>query len=85
MANPGRRRVGDTGTTAALESASRTLNESLVKVTERDIACRAFELYCQRGRQEGHDADDWLQAERELRGAASATVASSGHQAQGLP
>jgi hypothetical protein len=33
------------------------------------IAQRAYELYEQRGRQEGHDLDDWLKAEREQGGA----------------
>lgn len=84
MARPARRRVDNAVKAAALESPSRTPNEPLVEVTERDIACRAFELYCQRGRQDGHDADDWLQAERELRDAVSATVASSGTLAQRL-
>ncbi len=32
-----------------------------------DIAARAYSLYLDRGRQDGHDVDDWLQAERELR------------------
>jgi hypothetical protein len=32
-----------------------------------DIARRAFELYCARGCEDGHDIEDWLQAERELR------------------
>jgi hypothetical protein len=27
---------------------------------------RAFELYEQRGREEGHELDDWLQAESEI-------------------
>ena len=36
-----------------------------------DVARRAFELYCQRGRQDGHDLQDWLQAEQELRESAS--------------
>lgn len=35
-------------------------------LSDSDIARRAFELYCARGCQDGHDADDWLQAEREL-------------------
>ena len=69
---------------ATLESAAQTLNQSLVEVTKRDIACRAFELYCQRGRQDGHDADDWLQAEHELRESVSATIAPSRHAAQRL-
>ena len=32
---------------------------------------RAYELYEQRGRGDGHDWDDWLQAERELDEAAA--------------
>jgi hypothetical protein len=31
------------------------------------IAMRAYELYEQRGRQDGYALADWLQAERELR------------------
>jgi hypothetical protein len=34
-----------------------------------DIARRAFEIYCERGGHHGHDLDDWLQAEHELRDA----------------
>ena len=30
------------------------------------IRTRAYELYEQRGFQEGHELDDWLQAEREV-------------------
>jgi hypothetical protein len=36
-----------------------------------DVARRAFELYCERGGQDGYDIQDWLQAERELRQIAS--------------
>jgi len=39
--------------------------------TQGLIACRAYELYVQRGRQEGKALEDWLQAERQLAGAAS--------------
>jgi hypothetical protein len=44
-------------------------------VTESDIARRAFAIYCERGSQHGHDLDDWLQAERELRALVQAAVA----------
>jgi Protein of unknown function (DUF2934) len=27
---------------------------------------RAYEIYLERGKQSGHDGDDWLQAEQEL-------------------
>jgi Protein of unknown function (DUF2934) len=43
--------------------------------TDTDIAKRAFELYCERGRQDGRDVEDWLQAERELQETASSTAA----------
>jgi hypothetical protein len=40
-----RRRVDNAVTTGALESASGTPNQSVVEVTDRDIASRACELY----------------------------------------
>ena len=43
--------------------------------TTADIAARAFALYCERGRQDGRDVEDWLQAERELKRTASSTAA----------
>jgi hypothetical protein len=33
-----------------------------------EIAKRAFEIYLRRGSRNGYDFDDWLEAERELRG-----------------
>jgi hypothetical protein len=35
--------------------------------TEEQIRRRAHEIYMQRGPQDGHELDDWLQAETELR------------------
>jgi H+-transporting ATPase len=35
---------------------------------EQQIQQRAYELYEQRGRTDGQDLDDWLQAECEIRG-----------------
>ena len=35
---------------------------------DQQIQQRAYELYEQRGRADGHDLDDWLQAEREIKG-----------------
>jgi len=35
-------------------------------ITEDVIAQRAYALYLARGREDGHDVEDWLQAEREL-------------------
>ena len=42
-------------------------------VTDSDIACRAYDFYLARGCEHGHDLEDWLQAECELR--ASSTTA----------
>ena len=36
-------------------------------VTNGDVARRAYDLYLGRGCEHGHDVEDWLQAERELR------------------
>jgi outer membrane protein TolC len=35
--------------------------------TNAEIAARAYELYVKRGRNDGSDVADWLQAETELR------------------
>ena len=42
--------------------------QELVTDQEARIAARAFELYERRGRTHGCDVQDWLQAEKELRG-----------------
>jgi Protein of unknown function (DUF2934) len=42
-------------------------NPHPTSVDREQIAHRAFELFCARGCQDGHDLDDWLRAERELR------------------
>ena len=33
---------------------------------EHEIRLRAYDLYVQRGRQDGHALDDWLRAEGEI-------------------
>jgi hypothetical protein len=35
--------------------------------THEEIAARAYELYLSRGSEEGHEEEDWLLAEAELR------------------
>lgn len=40
------------------------------------IRCRAYELYEQRGRGDGHDLDDWLRAESEVTRKRAKTVAA---------
>lgn len=39
-----------------------------VSKLEERIRQRAYELYETRGREEGHELDDWLRAESELKG-----------------
>jgi hypothetical protein len=34
--------------------------------THQQVAARAYQIYLERGRQSGHEIDDWLQAEYEL-------------------
>ena len=43
---------------------------------ERQISVRAYELYEARGREDGHEQEDWLRAEEEITGrkARTATV-----------
>lgn len=36
--------------------------------THEMIAARAYELYVARGCEDGHDMEDWIRAESELRG-----------------
>lgn len=57
MAEKAKRRTGRTGG---------WLDVSDPKVYEA-IRQRAYELYCNRGRAEGNDMQDWLQAEKEIR------------------
>ena len=35
-------------------------------ITKDEVARRAYELFLARGQAEGHDVDDWLEAERQL-------------------
>ncbi len=43
---------------------------------ERQIRRRAYEIYEERGREDGHDLDDWLRAEAEITGATAETAAA---------
>ena len=41
-----------------------------------DIARRAYDLYLARGGEHGHDLEDWLRAERELKGSIASASAT---------
>ncbi len=49
-------------------AADRSATATIEREPQPDgIARRAYEIYCERGCQDGRDMDDWLQAEQELR------------------
>ena len=50
-------------------------DEGSLELTEEYIRQRAYELYEQRGRQDGYDLEDWYQAETEVYGKKSAAPA----------
>jgi DUF2934 family protein len=52
--------------------------DTTAAVMDRErVAQRAYELYLARGRGDGQDVDDWLCAERELRGESVPTAAEA--------
>jgi hypothetical protein len=48
--------------------ASKSDQPTVLIPVKQQIRQRAYELYEQRGRTDGHDLDDWLQAERGIKG-----------------
>ena len=66
MVKSARRKAPD-GIVTAADRSSKALQNRSGQATDRDIARRAYELFEKRGREHGHDLDDWLQAERDLR------------------
>ena len=50
-------------------------SNSSFSTTEEVIAQRAYALYLSRGAEDGHDVEDWLQAEREIQEAKNAKSA----------
>jgi len=59
----------------SIANMHKTLQSELIKVDEK-ISRRAYELYEQRGRRDGHELDDWLQAEAEVTAKKSKTSAA---------
>jgi Protein of unknown function (DUF2934) len=54
--------------TRRMSTPLRTTNQTTESISElqEQIHRRAHELYEQRGRDDGHELDDWLQAESEV-------------------
>jgi outer membrane protein TolC len=52
--------------------APQTVGETTAATLDREVvAQRAYELYLERGGEDGRDLEDWLTAERELRESAT--------------
>jgi len=66
MAKSTKRSTEDAAASAS-DRSPKARPEAASDVTETDIARRAYDLYLTRGGEPGHDVDDWLQAELELR------------------
>ena len=64
-----RRKKTDARVTTAAARSSKSLPDRSAQLRESDIARVAYDLYLARGCEPGHDVDDWLQAERDVRDA----------------
>ena len=50
-----------------LSAPAQRTSAQTAALIEEEIALRAYEIYLERGKTDGNDMDDWLQAEFELR------------------
>jgi hypothetical protein len=58
----------EAGKKRAKGAAVRKASTEAASPSSEEIARRAYEIFLARGREPGHEAEDWLQAEKELRG-----------------
>ena len=52
----------------AAETAAAPLSADSLTHDGEDIAAEAYRIYCERGFEDGHDLEHWLEAERRVRG-----------------
>jgi hypothetical protein len=65
----GRKTAKSNKTSAPMVKASKTSTTTAkAPPTHDEIAKRSYEIYLARGGEAGHEEQDWLQAEAELRG-----------------
>ena len=64
MSSKPQRSASETEATSTPDTISEVQRESLTRGEE--IRFRAYEIFLQRGEEEGNDLGDWLQAEREI-------------------
>ena len=57
-------------------SPEKTVFTVAAQTTEERIRARAFELFEERGREEGHDWEDWFRAEEEITVRKTSSVAA---------
>lgn len=69
MAKPANSKTKRAEAPASANGATTSGSNGSAAVTDADVARRAYDLYLARGGEPGHDVEDWLQAERDLRGA----------------
>jgi hypothetical protein len=50
----------------ALKNQSTKVDSQFQQIIKEAIRRRAYDLYEARGREDGHDLDDWLHAEEEI-------------------
>jgi len=58
--------MANTSKTSGVPSASTKIEPTRYEDLREQVLRRAYELYELRGREDGHDLADWLQAESEL-------------------
>ena len=58
--------MANTSNTSGISSAPKEIERTTFEVIQEKLRRRAYELYELRGRESGHDLEDWLQAESEL-------------------
>ena len=69
MAKPANRKTKRAEPAATANGSMTSGSNGSAAVTDADVARLAYDLYLARGGEPGHDVEDWLQAERDLRGA----------------
>ena len=63
--------IGAIGNAVSPGDAIVELVQGIAEPSPDDIARRAYELFEARGGEHGHDVEDWLEAQSELKGAGS--------------
>lgn len=49
-----------------MDSLNFNVRKMVEPTLEHEVRLRAYDIYCGRGKRDGHALDDWLQAEREV-------------------